>query len=220
MSGFATSGNAIDFQGRVLNLFESCGEWSDETFGSPDIRGPVGPLKHLAKEVKEALEVCESEIPFKASLFRMEMADLLLLVADAARRGGIDFQDLLTAAEIKFEMNKQREWPEPGDPNEPVEHKRELRFKFFDHQGGECSYQDVKMLLQDEKMESGSVNFSINTGLEWEVTPETIDTELKAQRFCKNITNGSFSPRQETLEHGNNLHSPQEQGSTEARTGP
>ena len=31
-------------------------EWSSRTFGPTAHRGPIGPLKHLAKEVQETLD--------------------------------------------------------------------------------------------------------------------------------------------------------------------
>lgn len=92
--------------------------WSQKTFGTDAERGPVGPLKHLIKEVQECL--ANPKDP-------MEYADLLILVADASRRAGLTPWDLLRCARAKMRENKEREWPEPSpDKNdEAVEHVRE-----------------------------------------------------------------------------------------------
>jgi hypothetical protein len=90
-------------------------EWSQATFGPDKERGPVGPLEHLAKEVKEALD-CPSDM--------MEYVDLLFLTFDAARRAGFTYDQLLEWTWKKMEINKLRKWPKPTS-DEPVEHIRE-----------------------------------------------------------------------------------------------
>ena len=77
--------------------------WSQSTFGNV---GPVGPLKHLAKEALEA-----AAEPDDLS----EWADMQFLLWDAQRRAGIT-DELITQAMVeKLAVNKQREWPEPKD---------------------------------------------------------------------------------------------------------
>ena len=39
-------------------------EWSQATFGTDAERGPIGPLKHLAKEVQEALEHLDDHMEY------------------------------------------------------------------------------------------------------------------------------------------------------------
>lgn len=90
-------------------------EWSTATFGTAQERGPVGPLKHLAKEVNECL-AAPGDLE--------EYADLLFLVFDAARRAGFSYIDLETAAWQKLAKNERRTWPKPTS-DEPVEHVRE-----------------------------------------------------------------------------------------------
>jgi len=93
-------------------------EWSQKTFGPDNVRGPAGPLNHLAKEVQEALAK-----PSDPS----EYADLLLLTFDAARRSGLSFDGLIGVARGKLEVNKLRKWGNPNDDGS-VEHVRdELR---------------------------------------------------------------------------------------------
>lgn len=95
-------------------VFADHRRWSDKTFGPPNERGPIGPLKHLAKEVVEALEK-----PY--DLF--EYADCLLLIVDAAARAGFSWPILLNATAEKLARNQARRWPDwRGLPDLPVEH--------------------------------------------------------------------------------------------------
>ncbi|HHB7766388.1 TPA: dATP/dGTP pyrophosphohydrolase domain-containing protein [Klebsiella pneumoniae] len=87
-------------------------EWSQATFGNV---GPVGPLKHLAKEAMEA-----AVEPDDLS----EWADMQFLLWDAQRRAGITDEQITQAMIDKLAVNKQREWPEPKD-GEPRLHIKE-----------------------------------------------------------------------------------------------
>lgn len=86
--------------------------WSQDTFGPDDKRGPIGPLRHLAREAKEAEDKPKDIV---------EYADCLLLLLDARRRAGFTIADLIRAAQAKMVVNRAREWPVPVD-DEPVEH--------------------------------------------------------------------------------------------------
>jgi hypothetical protein len=96
------------------------GIWSEETFGPSEIRGPIGPLKHLRKEVEEALE---AKTPVA---MQEEIVDCLFLVFDAARRAGFSLQFLEERAMRKLAKNKLRTWPawDWQRADEPVEHQR------------------------------------------------------------------------------------------------
>lgn len=88
--------------------------WSQKTFG-PDIqRGPIGPLKHLAKEVQECIRNPDD---------LEEYADLIFLVFDSCRRAGFTYSDLEAAVTFKLAKNKKRKWNIPTS-DEPVEHIR------------------------------------------------------------------------------------------------
>nr|WP_224382100.1 dATP/dGTP pyrophosphohydrolase domain-containing protein [Klebsiella michiganensis] len=87
-------------------------EWSQATFGNV---GPVGPLKHLAKEAMEA-----AAEPDDLS----EWADMQFLLWDAQRRAGITDEQITQAMIEKLAVNKQREWPEPKE-GEPRLHIKE-----------------------------------------------------------------------------------------------
>lgn len=84
-------------------------EWSAATFGNV---GPVGPLKHLAKEALEA-----AAAPDDLS----EWADMQFLLWDAQRRAGITDEQITCAMIEKLTINKARTWPDPKD-GEPVLH--------------------------------------------------------------------------------------------------
>ncbi|MDN4197141.1 DUF550 domain-containing protein [Citrobacter freundii] len=86
--------------------------WSQETFG--DV-GPVGPLKHLAKEALEA-----AAAPDDLS----EWAELQFLLWDAQRCAGISDGEITAAMEEKLKVNMARQWPEPKD-GEPRLHIKE-----------------------------------------------------------------------------------------------
>lgn len=99
----------------LLSLWNDHSDWSQRTFGSDSVRGPLGPLKHLEKEAREA-----QANPRDLS----EYADCLLLLMDSARRAGIGPWALIQAAHDKLQINKTRTWPHSrGD--DPVEHVRE-----------------------------------------------------------------------------------------------
>lgn len=104
----------VDLGADLWSLARKQSEWSQETFGTDAERGPVGALRHLAKE---AIEAAENPTD------RTEYADCLLLILDASRRAGIRLHDLIKEADKKLEINKQRTWPKPTS-DEPVEHVR------------------------------------------------------------------------------------------------
>lgn len=97
-----------------FHLYWDHARWSQATFGLDSERGPLGPLKHLEKEAKEA-----QEKPTDKS----EYADCLLLILDASRRAGIEPLELILEAQKKLKINQAREWPKTSS-DEPVEHKR------------------------------------------------------------------------------------------------
>lgn len=68
--------------------------------------GPLGPLKHLAKE---AIETADAPDDLR------EWADMQFLLWDAQRRAGISDAEITAAMEEKLKVNMAREWPEPKD---------------------------------------------------------------------------------------------------------
>jgi hypothetical protein len=97
------------------SFWDAQSEWSQETFGLDTERGPIGALKHLAKEAVEA-----QQEPWNLE----EYVDCLFLTFDATRRAGYTLEDLLNAAFVKLAKNKTRIWPKPTKSDEPIEHQR------------------------------------------------------------------------------------------------
>ena len=99
-------------------------EWSQATFGTDAERGPIGPAKHLQKEVNEVLEHLEGETKPDNGALLEEYADCLFLLFDSVRRAGFDLNQLTGMAFWKLEKNKTRIWKRNADPNVPIEHTR------------------------------------------------------------------------------------------------
>lgn len=106
------------------------GEWSQNTFGPDQIRGPQGPLLHLYKELTtELLEMdpCGNHHNLDPRLTKdqlhMEIVDCFFLVTDAARRSGMSYDEFMAMAFKKLEINKNRKWQKPTT-DQPVEHDR------------------------------------------------------------------------------------------------
>lgn len=118
----------------LYDLARDLSEWSQATFGTDAERGPIGPLKHLAKEAVEAQQACERFNDFAEmedtcaanSAFddlHVELADCFILVLDAARRAKLKPLELIRKALAKMEVNKARTYPRPTT-DEPSEHVR------------------------------------------------------------------------------------------------
>lgn len=104
--------------GRAHQFWFEHSQWSQETFGLDSERGPIGALKHLEKEAREAHEEKDE------TKRREEIADCLFLTFDAARRAGMTLDDLLDEAFKKLDKNKRRVWKKPTNADEPIEHIR------------------------------------------------------------------------------------------------
>jgi hypothetical protein len=98
----------------LKDFWEDLSVWSQSTFGKDKLRGPQGPLKHLAKEVQEVL-ADDHNIE--------EYADLVFLTFDSCRRAGFTYEQLVEAIEVKLKKNRSRRWGAPS-ASEPVEHIR------------------------------------------------------------------------------------------------
>ena len=108
-----------DLEGKLRSLCDTQAEWSQATFGADDKRGPTGALRHLQREAEEAIEAINTDC------YPEEVADCLLLIIDAARRGGLSFDALVDAAREKQAINATRNWPSvAADDGVPVEHIR------------------------------------------------------------------------------------------------
>lgn len=116
----------IDFADKFCDLIRGHAEWSQKTFGADDVRGPIGPLKHLEKEAREAQAAAMLVEPIDGGArLRDELADCFLLILDAARRANVKPMQLVEAAQAKLAVNKLREWPSQPVADEAIEHIRE-----------------------------------------------------------------------------------------------
>lgn len=109
----------INIGSRLLLWHSTRHNWSQQTFGSSEDRSSLGPLRHLLKEVEEAI----AETDHAKRL--VEYVDCLHLIFDAADRDGFSLDSLLTACEEKLKVNMNRVWPKPDVSNSeaPIEHR-------------------------------------------------------------------------------------------------
>lgn len=99
----------------LLELADTQQKWSEAQFGTRAERGPLGPIRHMAKEVRELEQ--------EPGCLK-ERADILILLLDSCWRQGISVYSLLDAALSKMQENRLREWPKPTSPDQAVEHVR------------------------------------------------------------------------------------------------
>lgn len=116
----------IDLGSELDELASDQAAWSQATFGTDAERGPVGSLRHLAKEAEETVKawIINNHASGDQGDVREEFADCLLLVLDASRRARITPLELIRAAAEKMTKNKARKWSKPTD-DQPVEHVRD-----------------------------------------------------------------------------------------------
>ena len=110
--------------GKLTALDADHAEWSEAIFGRE--HGPMGALKHLEAEVREA-----QDAPTDIS----EYADCLLLLLDAKRRAGFTLLQLVEAAQVKMVANKMRQWPR-CQPDEPCFHIKTSELGVIHANGG------------------------------------------------------------------------------------
>lgn len=129
---------ACDFYEKMTDLVNEQTEFSRRVFGPDSVRGPKGPLEHLAMEAQEAVKAWRIVQEHAGGVgtkeakleFLTELGDCLILLLDAARRGGFKFGHVVDAAREKMKVNLQREkdglWPlfDPANADNPVEHIR------------------------------------------------------------------------------------------------
>ena len=99
------------------------GQWSEETFKK---QSSVSKLKHLQKEVVELIEECEKDRndALTSININLEFADCFILLLDAARKEGLNAEDILITIAHKMKINKERKWG-PPDKDGVVQHIRE-----------------------------------------------------------------------------------------------
>jgi hypothetical protein len=123
---------------KLADLVEDHSAWSRETFGPREMRGPLGSLKHMAKEIQEATNAwavylfavedagtSEEDKNAAYAEWKKEMADILLLLLDSSGRSGVKIMQLVEAGIEKMKENRERDWPkfDSTKVDEAVEHK-------------------------------------------------------------------------------------------------
>jgi len=106
------------FWSKAQEFWDEQSAWSQATFGTDRERGPLGALKHLEKEAREA----QNEVTLRrisSTELKEEITDCLFLTFDAARRSGMTLDELLDTAFAKLAKNKKRIWGKPTN-DEPV----------------------------------------------------------------------------------------------------
>lgn len=88
--------------------------WQKETFGHATA---MSKIAHLADEIIELVHAIKTNDPGK----RLEFADCFFLLFGAAAADGMSYEDICSAIQEKFEINKLRKWGEP-DENGVVNH--------------------------------------------------------------------------------------------------
>jgi NTP pyrophosphatase (non-canonical NTP hydrolase) len=113
----------------VQQFWNEQAEWSQATFGTDTERGPLGPAKHLRKEIDEVLEHLQAINDYGTDnsddeRLLEEYADCLFLLFDSARRARFTLTQLIAKAFWKLAKNKTRIWVRNPNPDEPTEHTR------------------------------------------------------------------------------------------------
>ncbi len=111
----------------LSEFWDAHSEWSQVTFGTDKERGPIGPLKHMLKELQNELlplYTTNQDVELSDIDAIEEFADILFLLFDACRRAGYQFEDLRLAVNLKLKKNSQRKW-QKGGVNDAIEHIRE-----------------------------------------------------------------------------------------------
>ncbi|UII80037.1 dATP/dGTP pyrophosphohydrolase domain-containing protein [Flagellimonas sp. CMM7] len=94
--------------------FNEISEWQKQTFSHAT---PLSKIAHLKKEIDELEDDLKSDNTDR----RLEFADCFFLLFGAAHADGMTYEDICSAIQEKFEINKSRDWGKP-DKDGVVEH--------------------------------------------------------------------------------------------------
>lgn len=94
--------------------FEVITAWQQEKFPNAT---PLSKIAHLAEELQELV----NDLKIKAPERRLEFADCFFLLFGAAAADGMTFNDIVSAIEEKWKINKVRRWGTP-DANGVIRH--------------------------------------------------------------------------------------------------
>ncbi len=96
--------------------FKEITAWQNETFGQAT---PLSKIAHLAEELQELVADLKSDNPER----RLEYADCFFLLFGSAAADGMTYEDICSAIQEKFEINKARKWGKP-DSEGVVRHEK------------------------------------------------------------------------------------------------
>lgn len=98
-------------------LYNEITAWQTKTFGQST---SLSKIAHLSEEIRELASDIANNNPDK----RLEFADCFFLLFGAAASEGMSYEDIISAIEEKFEINKARKWGKPNE-NGVVNHIKE-----------------------------------------------------------------------------------------------
>lgn len=101
--------------------FETITKWQKEVFPDATALSKIAHLKKELPELEEAINKSYSDLQPMDVL--LEFADCFFLLFGSAAAYGMEYEDIVSAIEQKFEINKARKWGKP-DENGVVEHIR------------------------------------------------------------------------------------------------
>jgi NTP pyrophosphatase (non-canonical NTP hydrolase) len=97
--------------------FDEIVDWQKQTFGQSTA---LSKISHLAEELQELVDDLKNNNLER----RLEFADCFFLLFGAAAADGMTYEDICSAIEEKFSINKARTWGKP-DENGVVRHIEE-----------------------------------------------------------------------------------------------
>lgn len=95
-------------------LFQQITEWQKKTFPNSTA---ISKIIHLREEIEEL----RIDVGISAPDRRLEFADCFFLLFGAAAADGMTYEDVISAIEEKFSINKARKWGKQ-DENGVVKH--------------------------------------------------------------------------------------------------
>jgi len=88
--------------------FNEITEWQKATFSKST---PLSKIAHLTDELAEL----SYDLVNKKAEQRLEFADCFFLLFGCAADAGMTYEDICSAIQEKFEINKKRKWGEPKE---------------------------------------------------------------------------------------------------------
>lgn len=97
--------------------FNEITEWQDATFPKSTT---LSRISHLKQEVNELFDAIALDMPTEQEK-ESEFADCFILLFGAAKKHGLDYENICRVIDDKMKVNYSREWGKP-DENGVVNH--------------------------------------------------------------------------------------------------